>query len=91
MGAVTRKLLGGGRRARLGKDGVRTVIGMHIGDTDPGREAVGQLTADLEALRDEVGGLRREMDETLNRLDFTERLLTQARERGLLNAPKERA
>jgi hypothetical protein len=30
------------------------------------------------------------MDETLNRLDFTERLLGQARERGLLGAPKER-
>ncbi|HVO34979.1 MAG TPA: hypothetical protein VMT21_05390, partial [Gemmatimonadales bacterium] len=59
--------------------------------TDPGQqEGVRQLAADLDALRDEVTGLRRELDEAQNRLDFTERLLGQARERGLLNAPKER-
>lgn len=55
---------------------------------------------DVEALRDEVAQLRAEvdelhgrvapLDEIQNRLDFTERLLAQARERGLLNAPKER-
>jgi hypothetical protein len=58
---------------------------------DPGqREAVRQLGAEVEALRDELTGLRREMDEAQNRLDFTERLLAQARDRGLLSAPKER-
>lgn len=55
---------------------------------------------EVEALREEVAQLRMEvddlhtrvapLDEVQNRLDFTERLLTQARERGLLNAPKER-
>jgi len=68
-----------------------TVVSVGAGDTDPGRDdTVRQLAADLDAMRDEVSGLRREMDETLNRLDFTERLLGQARERGLLNPPKER-
>ena len=61
------------------------------GSTDPGRDAaVVQLAGEVESLRDEVGGLRRELDEAQNRLDFTERLLAQAKERGLLNAPKER-
>jgi hypothetical protein len=57
-------------------------------------------TKEVEALRDDVAQLRAEvddlhgrvapLDEIQNRLDFTERLLAQARERGLLNAPKER-
>ena len=55
---------------------------------------------EIEALRDELAQLRSDMDgvqgrlaevdEMQNRLDFTERLLAQARERGLLDAPKER-
>ena len=55
---------------------------------------------EVEALRDEVAQLRAEVDqlhdrvapvdELQNRLDFAERLLGQARERGLLHAPKER-
>ncbi len=61
------------------------------GDTDPGRDAaLRQLGSELDALRDEVAGLRRELDDNQNRLDFTERLLAQAKERGLLSAPKER-
>jgi hypothetical protein len=55
---------------------------------------------EVEALRDEVAQLRAELDdlhgrvapidEIQNRLDFAERLLAQAREKGLLPAPKER-
>jgi len=55
---------------------------------------------EIEALRDEVAQLRAEVDdvraqlpnvdEIQSRLDFAERLLGQVRERGLLNAPKER-
>jgi cell division protein FtsB len=55
---------------------------------------------EIEALRDEITQLRAEvdgirsqltdLDEIQNRLDFSERLLAQARERGLLGAPKER-
>ncbi len=48
------------------------------------REEVAQLSADLEDLRARLAPL----DEIQNRLDFAERMLGQARERGLLNAPK---
>ncbi len=50
------------------------------------RDEVAQLSADVEDLRSRVAPL----DEIQNRLDFTERLLGQARERGFLNPPKER-
>ncbi len=50
------------------------------------RDEVAQLSAEVEDLRGRVGPL----DEIQNRLDFAERLLGQARERGLLDAPKER-
>jgi cell division protein FtsB len=53
---------------------------------------------EVEALRDEVAQLRAEVDqlhdrvapvdEIQNRLDFAERLLAQARERGQLSAPR---
>ena len=45
---------------------------------------------ELRALRDEVAGMRQQLSELAERQDFTERLLAQAKERGLLNAPKER-
>ena len=79
VGAVTRRIAGRGRQA------------VGAGATDPStQESVAQLTAEVESLRDEVTSLRRELDENQNRLDFTERVLAQVRERGLLNAPKER-
>jgi hypothetical protein len=48
-----------------------------------------QDDAEIESLHGEVAELRRELDEVQNRLDFAERLLAQAKERGLLNAPRE--
>ncbi len=95
IGAIARRIAGprGVRRIDLLKGEGGGVIGLKVGagDTDPGqREAAHQLAADVDAMRDEIAALRREMDETLNRLDFTERLLGQAKERGLLNPPKER-
>jgi len=79
--AAYAKRIGGGRgRHALGP-----------GDTDPGaQDAVRQLAAEVDALREEVTGVRRELDEAQNRLDFTERLLAQVKERGLLSPPKER-
>ena len=47
--------------------------------------------AEMDALRGDVGELRRELDDVQNRLDFTERMLAQARERGQLKAPEARA
>ncbi len=92
IGAVVRRIARPGRpsRVQVSKDGV-TVIPLAGGDTDPGRNAaVAQLASDVDALREEVTGLRRELDDAQNRLDFTERLLGQAKERGLLNPPRDR-
>ena len=50
------------------------------------RDEIAQLGAEVDDLRGRVAPL----DEIQNRLDFTERLLAQVKERGLLNAPKER-
>jgi len=50
------------------------------------REDVAQLRAEVDALHGRVEPI----DEIQNRLDFTERLLAQVKERGVLNAPKER-
>lgn len=50
------------------------------------RDEIAQLSAEVEDLRGRVAPV----DEMQNRLDFAERLLGQVRERGLLNAPKER-
>jgi hypothetical protein len=40
----------------------------------------------VDDLMDELAATRRQMDELQERVDFAERLLAQARERGLLNA-----
>jgi len=45
--------------------------------------------AEIEVLHGEVAQMKRELDEVQNRLDFAERMLAQAKERGLLAAPKE--
>ncbi len=94
IGALARRIAGtrGARQLHVtkGMDG-RTVLSVGAGDTDPGQQdTVRQLAADLDTMRDEIAGLRREMDEAQNRLDFTERLLGQVKERGLLNPPRER-
>jgi hypothetical protein len=47
-------------------------------------------SAEVEALRDELTAVRQQVAELAERQDFTERLLAQAREKGLLQAPKER-
>ena len=41
----------------------------------------------VDELSGDVAALREQLDNTLDRLDFTERLLAQARDRGLLAAP----
>jgi hypothetical protein len=46
--------------------------------------------AEVEALRDELTTVRQQVAELAERQDFTERLLAQAREKGLLSPPKDR-
>ncbi len=50
------------------------------------RDEIAQLGAEVDDLRSRVAPI----DEIQNRLDFAERLLAQAKERGQLAAPKER-
>jgi len=54
------------------------------------RQVPGADTGEIEALQTDVAALHRELDEVQHRLDFTERLLAQAKERGLLDAPRDR-
>lgn len=42
----------------------------------------------LDDLLDDNAALRRQLDELSNRLEFTERMLAQAKEKGLLSAPR---
>jgi hypothetical protein len=47
-------------------------------------------SGEFEALREELQGLRQQLADLAERQDFAERLLAQVREKGLLQAPKER-
>ena len=82
VSAFARRIAGPyGRRARL------------LGGTDPGEspQAVSALHEDVEQLRGELDGMRArlaELDDVQNRLDFAERLLAQAKERGALPGGK---
>ena len=75
VAGVARRIGGGGpRQGRL--------------DADQ-QEALARLEAEVESLREEMTGMRHQLDEQAERQDFAERLLAQARERGLLPGPKE--
>jgi len=56
---------------------------VHAGALDKGSEA------EIATLRDEVGEVRRELSEVQERLDFAERLLSQAREGDRLPGHRE--
>jgi len=70
-------------------------LARRVGGADQGE------ASEVEALRGEVAELRRELDdmyarldqlqELENRVDFAERVLAQAKERGALGAPKANA
>jgi hypothetical protein len=76
----------------LGSVGVSfSPLGRALADRLRGRPRDGALTTgEVDALRDELQSVRQHLEELAERQDFTERLLAQARERGLLQAPKER-
>ena len=66
-------------------------IGRALADRLRGRNKESELkSGEVEALRDELYAVRQQVAELAERQDFTERLLAQAREKGLLPAPKER-
>lgn len=66
-------------------------IGRAFAERLRGRSREPELdSAEVEALRDELQSLRQHVAELAERQDFTERMLAQVRERGLLSPPKER-
>ncbi len=65
------------KRIAGGSAGAREIEALH--------DEVSQLRADLEGMQARLS----DVDEIQSRLDFTERVLAQARERGLLGAPKD--
>jgi len=76
----------------LGTVGVAfSPLGRALADRLRGKARDAALDAgEVDALRDELHGIRTQLDELAERQDFTERLLAQAKERGLLAPPKER-
>jgi hypothetical protein len=65
-------------------------IGRAFAERLRGRSREPELDSlELEALRDELASVRQQVAELAERQDFTERLLAQARDRGLLPAPKD--
>ncbi len=64
-------------------------IGRAIADRLRGKavmETPPELLADMDELKDQVGALSQQVSELAERQDFSERLLSQAREKGLLGA-----
>lgn len=62
---------------------VRAVAARLLGGSRPGDD---RLVDEVEDLRARVASLQGQLDEVQERQDFTERLLAQARERGLLGS-----
>lgn len=75
-------LFGGGSLVGLSFSPIGRAIARRMGGRDDGAETA--ALAEVDALREEVAAVRRELAEVQERLDFAERLLAQAREKGLL-------
>jgi hypothetical protein len=70
--------------------GLQKVARMRLEEARVGAGALDSGTeAEIAALRDEVGEVRRELGEVQERLDFAERLLSQAGEAGRLPGRRE--
>ena len=67
---------------------IARAIGHRIMHGKAPRLAEGAEDPRVDDLSGEVAALREQVDATQDRLDFTERLLAQARERGLLEGPR---
>ncbi len=75
-------LFGGGALVGISFSPIGRAIARRMGGKDEAAE--GQALAEVDALREELQGLRGEVGELQERLDFAERLLAQAREKGQL-------
>ncbi len=80
-------LFGGGTLFLLALSPVGRALASRIQGRVPGSEDLEHRVQELEhALVDEVDGLRQELTEVQERLDFTERLLARRKEAGRLSA-----
>ena len=77
-------LFGGGALVGISFSPIGRAIARRIGGGKD--EAEGQALAEVDALREELQALRGEVGELQERLDFAERLLAKAREKGQLGA-----
>jgi len=87
--AIARRIAGPYSRRQIGPD---TVLGVHMaGGGGEAKRALEELREEVEQLRAEVAELKArgsELDDMQNRLDFTERMLAQVREKNALPGPR---
>ncbi len=76
-------MFGGGALVGISFSPIGRAIARRLGGGKD-EAAEGQALAEVDALREELQGLRGEVGELQERLDFAERLLAQAREKGQL-------
>lgn len=78
-------MFGGGALVGISFSPIGRAIARRLGGGKD-EAAESQMLAEMDALREELQGLRGDMGELQERLDFAERLLAQAREKGQLGA-----
>jgi hypothetical protein len=76
-------MFGGGALVGISYSPVGRAFARRIA-ADKGEQAESAALAEVDALREDVLTLRHEVGDLQERLDFAERLLAQAREKGLL-------
>jgi hypothetical protein len=78
-------LFGGGALVGISFSPIGRAIARRIGGAKD-EAAESQVLAEVDAVREELTGVKAELGEVQERLDFAERLLAQAREKGQLGA-----
>ncbi len=78
-------LFGGGTLVGISFSPIGRAIARRMGGGKD-EAAEGQALAEVDALREELGAVKTEVGELQERLDFAERLLAKAREKGQLGA-----
>ncbi len=77
-------IFGGGALVGISFSPIGRAIARRIGGKEEAAESA--VLAEVDALREELSGVKAELGEVQERLDFAERLLAQAREKGLLGS-----
>ena len=75
-------IFGGGALVGISFSPIGRALARRIGGKDEAAES--QALAEVDSLRDELAGVKAELGDVQERLDFAERLLAQAKAKGLL-------